>query len=655
MILLLAHIEAFSQNPLYSSYQHYGTEDGLPQNFISFIAQDSDGFIWVTTLDGLARFDGHDFLVLRKDPKESSSLSFNTIGSGFKDRYGRLWLNYANSEYDCVDPLTLRVITPKPLPAASNDLLSENTSYNAKVRANWGDVNNWLRLDTKQLHDKLVVEMFDPENTRLRSLLMNWPELGKEDIYDLAEDADGKLWILTSKYLLLSDDRGERLSRIDLPDDHQLNPSVINFWPSLAHLKDGRVVVLEGEKVVIYTPETEKWRKIQVPNSHTGKVDLADAILDPQGRFVFDYQGYIYRLESDDRLTLLWHYPEKENIRSLLIDRSNNLWVGTDSDGLYRINLLTPGFRSVTYQNGFIRDVISHELGIPLSKIGVDLKSAYSGRGYHSRYNYTSDGAMTLLMTEAGDNYYISRSIISSIKDGQINVLHTTNLLGSLVEGLKDGVGFVDQWGTHFDWSDIKQPPVSTTAEYPYFEGPKQLLFDDGRYWLATTKSGIYELEEGRIIQNIPPPESYEVNTIRLDPLQKNILWIGTMTGGLYKWDKEAGKLVAAYTMDNGLPNNTINCIIPDAQGYLWMSTNNGISRFNTVAETFSNYSTADGLIQSEFNRHHAITLPDGRMAMGGSKGYSVFHPKDFAEDTSDPAVVIARVTINNKEVDHRY
>lgn len=647
LLLIFINCELLAQKPLYSNYQRYDVENGLPQNLVSGIVQDADGFIWVSTLDGLARFDGKEFLTFRHQPSDSTSLSYNSIQALIKDEYNNLWIDFVNHHYNKIDLHTLKITKPGKISFSNGYLSNESLPKSYPRQPFWGNEKNWLRFHFDPSNKNLTVELLDINNKKLHTFLRKKYDLSGKIIYAFSEDANGKLWLLTDHGLEVSDDQWENFKSINFPVEFRIDPEKCDFLAKLFHFKDQRMAILQGNKVIIYNPKNGELKAITTSQPQQNNLKSSSTTKDIQGCLVFEYQNYIYRLEPDDQLTLLWKNPNRTGIRSIFIDRTNTLWIGTDPDGLYKINLLTPNFESHPYQDDFITDVLVNEIGVARNQIERD--DLLEGSPYYSRYAYTEDGNL-ILSLQMGT---LERSIVE-ISNRNLLIRFKNEYQGWIAGDPNIGICYFDASGFLYKWNDISKPPTRIKTEYKTTSIITDFLMDGDHYWISTQDDGVHQFKEDKIIKTIKPYGNYSPNIIRNDPTQKNILWIGTVTGGLFKWDKVLDTLVASYTMDNGLPNNTINSIVFDALGFMWMSTNNGITRFNTANEIFSNYSVADGLIESEFNRHHGLLLPDGRIAMGGSKGYSVFRPENFGEDTYAPEVFISNFMVNNKPVDHR-
>ena len=645
LLLLFIHTGLLAQQPLYSNFQKFDVDNGLPQNLVTGITQDADGFIWVNTKDGLARYDGKEFLTFRHQPGDSNSLSSNTTDGLFKDSQNNLWVLNGKDDFNKIDPRTFIITRSKKILIPQGKEMSKDPLQNGEY--------------DRTLDQKLLMELLDPSKERLRTFLGKKSDFGENNICAFSEDSNARLWLLTGQGLQVSDDRWENFKSIVFPPEFQFDPERITFIPKLFHLQDGRIAVLEGDKILIYNPANENLKAITVTHLFLGKLNFSSTTKDVQGRLVFEYQNHIFRLNDDDSITLLWTNKEIFAIRCIFIDRTNTLWVGTDPNGLYKINLLTPAFESHTYHHDFITDVLVDQVKVNPKVIRRDTVDRLNA--YLARYTYPEKGTLVLYYQTVIQGPF--DHVVTKIKNRSLEVVYRgkENNVISLSPDRK--IWALDESGFMRQWSDFSKPPFLNKIEVPArtpvindnSSSPiSDILIDDNSYWVSTKENGIHQFKNDKLIRTIQPHGNYYTNVLSHDPTQKNILWIGTITGGLYKWDKGNNKLLATYTTENGLPNNTINSLVLDSLGYMWISTNKGISRFNPAKETFTNYSLADGLIESEFNRHHDLLLPDGRIAMGGTKGYSVFDPSDFSEDTYAPEVLITKVSVNEKLVDHR-
>jgi class 3 adenylate cyclase/streptogramin lyase len=183
------------------------------------------------------------------------------------------------------------------------------------------------------------------------------------------------------------------------------------------------------------------------------------------------------------------------------------------------------------------------------------------------------------------------------------------------------------------------------------------VIYEDrqGGLWIGTYDGGLnkFDREKGQIVHyranpGDPNSLSHDNVTAILED-QKGMLWIGT-AGGLNKFDP-ATQTFRQYTVDQGLPNNTVYGILEDSQGDLWISTNHGLARFNPQTEKFRNYYLNDGLQSNEFNGGAYFKSRSGEMFFGGINGFNAFFPEQVKDNPYIPPIVMTDFQIFNKSV----
>lgn len=180
----------------------------------------------------------------------------------------------------------------------------------------------------------------------------------------------------------------------------------------------------------------------------------------------------------------------------------------------------------------------------------------------------------------------------------------------------------------------------------------------DGNFWLGTGDGLFYFNTTTKQFTaytfDAGDNASLSFNAVRClaaDPsLPQKYLWVGTAGGGLNKFDLQTKKF-KHFTVADGLPNNVIYGILSDARGYLWMSTNNGISRFDPIKETFVNFNTPSGLQSNEFNSGAFYKNRQGKIFFGGINGFNAFFPDKIVSNTRAPDVVFTDFRLGGRSV----
>ena len=188
---------------------------------------------------------------------------------------------------------------------------------------------------------------------------------------------------------------------------------------------------------------------------------------------------------------------------------------------------------------------------------------------------------------------------------------------------------------------------------------PKTLFEDrEGLLWFSSGNGKLYKIDvENRKIDKFfhNSQDSTSIPSgmiISISEDNRDNLWIGTWPTGMARFNKKTGKSKRFYEKERGLIDNTVNAIIPDDDGYLWISTKNGICRFNPVTENFLDYYYAeDGLQSNEFLFDAAIKGKDGSIYFGGSNGVSYVEPEKIYKNPNPPMIDISSVYKDGEKV----
>lgn len=631
-----------AQQPLFVNYQKFDPENGLPQSYVTSIVQDSIGFMWISTLDGLVRYDGNSFQTLKQLSTDTAGLSSNRIHRMLLDKNGLLVIKYVIGPVDYLDPKTLRIkrnIEPDRIYRTDN-MGPHWRSFEELMH----DGNaNWLHVSLNE-----SFEIMDTTSNRLATYSSVLYEREKFDFYSFRITKEGMLYLLTPEGLKIYESPKSLPETVSLPVKVDLSASV-RKRPVLFGKGDDEVLIGCKEGLLHFNNISKKFDLIPIdPGNRVNTLPPYLITEDPLGRPIFVFQRQVFRLEPNNEVSWLWQNPSSFDISALFVDRSNTLWIGMDADGLYKVNLESPGFASYSYSDNFVTDVLAREVKVSkdhLASLGYDRVTPY-----YFRYQYIDSETLVFGVENSRDTPGLFK-----LNAGSITPYYNPKFLpDAFTLSPSNDLYMLDSISSFFHFNPIDQSLTKINSNVPdsAHNITVALLADEEKYlWLGTSITGIFKVRNGDVLHHIRPNGKHSINTMRFDEREPDYLWIGTLGGGLLKWSKSQNKLLASYTTDSGLPNNTINCIVPDYLGNIWMSTNIGVSRFNPDEERFTNFTKADGLVETEFNRHHQMLLPDGRIAMGGTKGYSVFDPQTFIADTTNTQVILSSLSINDQPV----
>jgi len=391
-------------------------------------------------------------------------------------------------------------------------------------------------------------------------------------------------------------------------------------------------------------------------------------------------------------------------ILSLLKDDAGNLWIGTDGGGLSRINWETgkaakfkhykhnPNNPNSLIHNGvwsFWEDTsrsnnilwIGTENGLSKldRKTGIFINILLNPDDPSSLMNEI----LPILRDRAGSLWIgtgeglfridqdnrVKRRLVHFKHDPNDPFSLDDNIIWSIIEDRDGSLWIGTGFGTinKFDRKTGKfyhfSPPQTDSVRYT-FNGIRKIyqprFGGDGVFWIATFMGGLLRFDKTsgqftHYAHDLGNPRSLSNNsvlTIYEDTADSGrFLWIGTLGGGLNKFD--AGKNeFTHFTIEDGLADNTVWGILGDNNGCLWLSTNQGLSKFDPQTGAFRNYDVNDGLQSNEFNQGaYFKSGKTGELFFGGINGFNVFHPDSLIDNPHIPPIVITDFKVFNESV----
>ncbi|HAS44889.1 MAG TPA: histidine kinase [Microscillaceae bacterium] len=656
------------------------TSDGLSQGYVYTTFQDSQGFIWFGTRDGLNRYDGYEFKIYRNISDDSCSLGNQVVFAIAEDKQGKLWLGTVAGLYQ-FDP---RTECFKHFPDAQN-------SGNAEVISIFIDAQNliWLGM----YHTGL--KMFDPTTQRF----VAYPKKGG-NFFQIQEDFSRRhLW-------LMSTNEGQR---VDLFDKKQgkfvaAEYSMEVMTQSKAQIvqnKNGRAYIYQlgkqKDEMIRFNPITKHKYSFRVPRSRYQSAHADYAIFSRKDDFYIDANetlwqttpGGIIRFDLRKQ-KFVAHYRFKVSgiIRNIgfRVDRSGLVWINTIGDGVYVFNPngeliqnFSPsknnphglGFKGVRtiYEDRQKRLWVGGYTGLDVFENGSQKAVHFAEQIYQHNplpaglnvetMHEDTEGQLWLGIYMIGlrKTNYLTHQFVSIVpKDTIIPVMsvmdiendrepHTlwlATLNGLQKLNTRTQVVTFYQHQTH---SGL--PPGAIFA-----------LFRDreGTLWVGSEQGGFARFNPGNQTFTQFKHQTDKANSLSHNTVyafhedRAGNFWIATGGGGLNLFDRKKQRFWH-YTEKDGLANNVINGILEDDKGNLWLSTNRGISKFDPVKKTFTNFDERDGLQANEFNRHAFCKGKDGKMYFGGVNGVSAFYPQNLKKNTFVPPVVITKFKKLNQEI----
>jgi len=621
----------------------WGTEEGLPQNTVPAILQSHDGYVWVGTELGVARFDGLRFTVFNKD--NTPELRSNVVVALLEDRAGDLWIGTLGGG-------VTRLSHGKFVNFSSKEGLS-NDAVISLLEDRAGNI--WVGTDGGGL-DRFRRGRFSVYTTK--------NGLPNNEVFALAEDGKGSLWIGTHDGLSrFSEGRFTTYRTADgLPNAYVKCLALGHDGALWIGTNGGGVAVLRDGKFRYY--DTANGLPINaIASLHEDR--RGSVWVGTIGRGLCRIRGEaISCLSTKEGLS-------GTDIFSLLEDQDGDLWIGTGG-GLDR---LSSGKLFATYG---VKEGLSSAVTLPVFEDHAgDLWAGTNGGGL----NRLHDGKFTSLTAKDG----LGDNLVFSIAEGQDGDLWigTRKGLSRLREGRfdtytkKEGLPsdvvmatFVDRegcvWiGTRAGLCRLKDGKFTTyTTKDGMSDNLVQAIYQDreGSLWIGTG-GGLNRFKDGsfEVFDSKRGLSNGVVFCIHQD--SEGVLWVGTDGGGLNRLKN--GKFIS-YTKKDGLLDDAVFQILEDDKGDLWMSSNKGVFRvskqqLNDFARNKTHqlkcvsYGIADGMKSKECNggfQPAGYRGHDGRLWFPTQKGVAVVDPKNAGIGAPPPPVTVEEAFVDHHAID---
>jgi len=680
LLILLFGFKARCQ-PVHINLTAINSFNGLSQNTINASLKDRFGFIWIGTQDGLSRYDGYKVFVYKHHNKDAQSLPANYITSLCEDKSGDIWVGTRTgglSRYDrkkdrfCNYPLNVKE-------RSSSESNSINCVYVDHTSRVWIGTNDGLYLFERGKERFIKVEGGKETSAgRFTSVFLS--------IY---ESASGKLWIGTTDGLATYDDRERHwkwyLGNKKRPDQ----PTEI-----YAITEDRYRQLWFGTSNGLWSlnPKSEAFTHYSAePDSHSvNGLNPVYCITENEGLL---WLGTNTTLQSFDPVSKkLVRLPARtadgepmpdDAIYTLLKDDAGILWIGTSSQGILKYDkklTIIPWFNasqhSLPSAKNIVRSIAEDDHGdlylatdeglIHADRRGlVKTKFNYKAGKNSLSSNYTTDVLVSKDRTTVWigtsnsglDRLDLRTGLYRHFVAGKGNDRINCNSIAMLLED-KSGRIWI---ATNYGGVNILDPATGVVTKLTHdpsninslCDNVVQTLYEDrkGNIWMGGYTHGIsiynpvtklfkhLNTQNSRICSNVIS-DLYEDN--------KGNMWVGTMEGGLSCYHTKTGKFTSV-TEENGLIDNTVNSVLGDRSGSIWLSTNRGIMRYDAKNGKFKVLDQFNGLKSLEFNIGSGLTLRDGKIALGSINGYTIFDPKQVITNYHMPPVVITDLWLFNK------
>lgn len=651
----------------------YTIDDGLSSNRVYSIVQDTIGFVWFGTNNGLNRFDGINFKKYYYSEAEGS-ISSNSIRKLIIDKRNRMWIALDNG-LDIYNP---RTDSFSHFSACTDDGEQVNTRVLDIIEDRDGLI--WIATNGAGLY------CYSPETERLR-VWKHTPDdarsIPQDVVVTLLEDSRGRIWLGTYNqglsYYSKAEDTFNSYHRNNKPSSIPDNSiqrifedTYGNLWigtfqnglalynytsDSFTTFTDKENFLYHIQDIIEYSPGqllVSSDNGIAVFNISEGKVmpreELALRLTGNSNKFIYSlykdreeslwlgsyydgiefYSGFQNNFEYYSCNTDELSKPGRV-VNALCEDVDGKFWIGTDDNGIFhfdpRSKQVKP-YRTAdaihsTYYciHDFLLDngklyAATYERGLEV----FDLKTGHVTSYRHNREDTTSISSSRVfdLYKASNGRIYVGTSIGLCLFNRDTGTFWRVANIGKVSSIIEDGQGKI--------W-------VATSENGLY------------SYDLKTRKMSTYKFEPGN-------PNSLSRNTLTALALdRKKRLWVGTHGYGFCRYDEATDSFIR-YSVPS-FPNQIISSIIPEGD-YLWISTNKGLAYYNPDTGELKTYTKSNGLYNEQFIPGAGIKSADGKILMGSADGFCYFPAQKITENQYDAPVVLTQMSILGNEVKAR-
>lgn len=664
-------LSAEKRNYLYSF--NSDLNEGISQLTITDILQDSKGYLWFATKNGLNRFNGREYLIYRREDGNEQSLSNNSITSVVEDREGYLWVGTSKG-LNRIDLNTDQI--KRYYPEYKNGAMQDGIFSLFIDRSGCLWVGTWgglFRYNREEDH-------FDFYHLDLEN-----PKIAISTIF---EDSSGKYWIGTRYYgVFLCDNQMNIISHYSEENKNlHLNSNDVSciyeddrkqIW--IGHKGGLNKINLRDNEIVSFNSGNSNLsnNSVRCLTEWEGKMLIGtfDGIfsMDLSTEEIMKVAGY------DDSNKSLSHY----SVLSFFVDRDATLWVGTFAGGVNYLNKFT---------NRFVFHKPEEELNIRTGIYGAitsqspsDLWIATEGYGLLN-YNYQTDESHYYLINPSSQ-FAFNSNIIKSVlyEDGivwcgttkgeiyefdtrtrKFSLYHKYPVEFSIYCLYRDSRGRLWVGGASTEYgltcfvNDRLAPDFVNNQDEPiYFSNIRCMLEDDeeGVLLLGSSAEGLqrWDTNTGQLTKytNEASVASYRIPNNYISSITRTRsgeIWVSTYGGGIFSFDKAKG-IQTIMTQKQGLLDNNICSLVESSDHKLWMSTVNGLIMYDPEGGEVRNYHRYNGIDIREFTLHSGLAMPDGHLCFAGSNGFITFQVEAMDKNMNVPSIVLEQLTVNNQPI----
>ncbi|TXI93071.1 MAG: GGDEF domain-containing protein [Burkholderiaceae bacterium] len=663
-------------------FRHLSVQNGLPQFSATALAQDEDGFIWVGTQGGLARWDGYRFRNYLPVPNDPHSLPDNYVMSLHKDSQGRLWVGTNGgglAMYDHrqdrfvrvptgengISHVTVNSITSDQrggLWLATRDGLNYYRPDTGEVKhyrkSETGLQTNLVRTVTRDNQDTIWVGTsegvvkIDAKTHEMKRVLLPIPDNKTQRVISICVGTDGKVWIGTfdsGAFYITPDDPEPKRLLVQKPKSKEKEPLNENVFFIQKVADDEIWLGTYGNGILVVNPQTlETRRMIHETNRQSSLADNSvwSIMRDRSGLVWVGSQRGISIHDPSSRAIMSLFGGDARSHGLLGIDffaaygaPDGTVWIGSHHAGVSILDPKSSVFRVLKADDTRPHDALPQSAVFTIYPVGE--KTVYIGT---DKGLYVSDARGTSV-----------KRLSLAPRNPTLRVAAILQVGTSLYIGGPEGLWEVDMRSNE---DRAVQPPWAKALGTKFITELKQA--PDGAIWMATLQDGLYRYDlNTQTLLNIKPDAKSKaslthrnVSSMLFD--SRGWLWVGMQGGGLDLLRPGAKPNQYEFThfgKAEKLPNELVNKILEDERGNIWMSTDEGLAMVDPRTMQVTPLGEPDGVSITGYWSTSGAKTRDGNLIFGGVGGLTIVRPNLVQPYRYLPPLVVTNIQIGGKTV----
>ncbi|MDP4268824.1 MAG: two-component regulator propeller domain-containing protein [Bacteroidota bacterium] len=687
ILILFAITGCLSVNAISYKINYLTADNGLAQNMVDHIFRDSRGFMWISTWNGLDRYDGYEFVHFNSR-NSANSLRSDNVHCVEEDSQGNL-LIATETGIDFLDYRTGKIIHSEQ--KFGKKMPFDNRSIAFIQKDDNGDF--WIGYDTgiSIIHisadGNATAEEICKSRSAITSILIQSSSIyvgHSEGVFRLIKGTNGKynrinageafrnfnrivntffydngvIWIGTTLGLYKFDPGTEKLIPY-VANPGNPNALTSSFVTDIKKNKDGQLLIGTLIGLNVYDYRTDQFTHFTSESIQDG-VSLNNNFvnclyIDNQTVWIGTEKGGVNLLIPDQKVfTNYVHLPtftgslSRNPVNAIYEDEAGGLWVGTVEGGL---NLRKKGaseFTHFTTQNGLSHNSISYIC----RDVNNDYWFATWGMGINRmKLADKSNPKFKQFVYNPADKNGIQNNFVAAMISDSKNK--------GLWIGTREGLDFFDLQSNRFihvlNYLPVNKRIMYSTGMYIDTKNRLWIGTGNGLFCIYLNKTDLKrnKITYRHFLYQLSNPLSHRVEKINCIHQCKNgELWFGSNGNGLYRMDENDGRMIFHNVNENmGLSDNVIYGMLEDETGTFWLSTDKGLCAYNPEKNSFRSFNTSDGLRSNQFYWNAYCKGHDGKMYFGHVAGLTEFDPLKTTPVAAQNRVSLTRIKVLNDDI----